>query len=97
MNLPWFGPTEEEVDAVIRHLVSQHGADAHDEALRVCKAYRSLGASKNERLYRLAARKCAASLTKARGAANWRAAARLAYRGNSAMGSASSSASRPKP
>ena len=56
MNLPWFGPTEEEVDAVIRHLVSQHGADAHDEALRVCKAYRSLGASKNERLYRLAAR-----------------------------------------
>jgi len=95
MNLPWFGPTNEEIDAVIRHLVSQHGADAPGEALRVCEAYRSLGASRNERLYRLAARKCAASLANAKGAENWRAAARLAHRANSARNGASST-SRPK-
>jgi hypothetical protein len=93
MNLPWFGPTNEEIDAVIRHLVSQHGAAAPDEALRVCEAYRSLGASRNERLYRLAARRCAVSLASAKGAANWRAAARLAHRANSVRAGASSTSS----
>ncbi len=70
MRLPWFGPSDEEIDAVARHLVRQYGADAPDEALRICQAYRALGASRNQRLYRLAARRSAVSLARLRGAAH---------------------------
>jgi hypothetical protein len=72
MKMPWFGPTDEEIEAVVRHLIRQHGANAPDEALRICDAYRSLRASRNERLYRLAARRSAVTLARAREAASWR-------------------------
>lgn len=72
MKLPWFGPTGAEVDETVRELIARHGANAADEALRICEAYRSMGASKNEKLYRLAARKCAILLARAREAAGWR-------------------------
>ena len=58
MRFPWLGPTREEIEAVARDLIAHYGANASDEALRICEAYRRLGASKNEKLYRLAARRC---------------------------------------
>lgn len=72
MNIRWFAPTEDEIEAVALHLVSRHGADAPEEALRLAEAYRSIGASKNARLYRLAARKCAVSLAHGARTANGR-------------------------
>ena len=71
MRFPWFGPTDEEIQRVVRDLIVRHAADAPDEALRLCEAYRSRGAAKNERLYRLAARRTALLLASAREAANW--------------------------
>ncbi|MGO4870719.1 MAG: hypothetical protein ACLPGW_08930 [Roseiarcus sp.] len=72
MNLPWFGPTREEIDETVRELVTRHGMRAPDEALHLSDAYRSIGATKNERLYRLAARRSAIMLAKAGEVANWR-------------------------
>ena len=72
MKFPWIGPTDEEIELVARDLIVRHGEDAPDEALRLCGVCRALGASKIERLYRLAARRGALSLASAREAANWR-------------------------
>jgi len=68
MYLPWFGPTRptrEEVDGVAHVLIVRHGMEAPDEALHLCDVCRSLGAAKNEKLYRLAARKSAILLARA--------------------------------
>lgn len=72
MKLPWFGPTGEEIEAVVRELIARHGANAPGEALALCEAFRSIGASKTEKLYRLAARKSAISIARAGEAADWR-------------------------
>ena len=72
MRFPWFGPTDEEIELVARDLLGRYGAGAPDEALRLCGVYRSMGALKIERLYRMAARRSALSLASAREAANWR-------------------------
>jgi len=68
MYLPWFRPTRptrEEVDGVAHVLIVRHGMEAPDEALHLCDVCRSLGAAKNETLYRLAARKSAILLARA--------------------------------
>ena len=72
MKFPWFGLTDEEIEVVVRDLLGRYGAGAPDEALRLCGVCRALGASKNERLYRIAARRSTLSLASAREAANWR-------------------------
>ncbi|MGD1036089.1 MAG: hypothetical protein ABR878_02630 [Roseiarcus sp.] len=72
MNFPWFGPTSEEIEVAARVLIVRHGTDAPDEALHLCDVCRSLGAAKNEKLYRLAARKSAILLARAEEVAHWR-------------------------
>jgi hypothetical protein len=72
MRFPWFGPTPEEIEEVVRDLIAHCGANASDEALRICDAYRGLGASKNEKLYRLAARRCGITAKRAEELALWR-------------------------
>jgi hypothetical protein len=72
MKFPWFGPTREEIDEAVCELVTHHGLNASDEALHLSDAFRSLGASKNEKLYRLAARRSAIVLARAGEMANWR-------------------------
>jgi len=72
MRFPWFGPTREEIEEVVRHLVAHYGHSASDAALRTSEAYRRLGASKNENLYRLAARRCRITAKRAEELALWR-------------------------
>ena len=72
MRFPWFGPTRNEIEEVVRDLIAHYGANAPDEALRICEAYRRLGASKNEKLYRMAARRCGISAKRAEELALWR-------------------------
>ncbi len=56
MKLPWFGSTREEIEEVVRELIARHGGNAYDEAIHISDVWRSLGGSRNEKLYRLAAR-----------------------------------------
>jgi hypothetical protein len=55
MTFPWFGPSREEIEIVSHDLIVRHGMQAHDEAVHLSEVSRSLGSSRNDRLYRLAA------------------------------------------
>ena len=55
MQLPWFGPSREEVRDLACDLVQRYGAGAYESAVCLSEAYGSLGARQNEKLHRLAA------------------------------------------
>ena len=55
MNLPWFGPSREEIENLASDLIERYGDDAYDEALLISDAWRTLGAHMNEKKHRLAA------------------------------------------
>jgi len=56
MGFFMFGPSKQEIDDLVNDLTVRYGDDAYDSALRLCDAWRSLGAKKHEKLCRLAAR-----------------------------------------
>jgi serine/threonine protein phosphatase 1 len=55
MGFPWSGPTRAEVTAVTHDLIVRRGLNAYDEAIHIFEIARTIGSSKNAKLYRLAA------------------------------------------
>jgi len=55
MQLPWSGPSREEIIGVTTDLIVRHGLFAHDEAIHLSEVARFIGASRNDQLYRMAA------------------------------------------
>jgi hypothetical protein len=55
MRFPWSDPSREEVEAVAHDLIVRHSLKAYEEAVHLSEVARSLGSSKNDELYRLAA------------------------------------------
>jgi serine/threonine protein phosphatase 1 len=55
MHFPWSGPTRDEISAVAHDLIVRRGLGAYDEAIHISEIARTIGSSKNAKLYRLAA------------------------------------------
>ena len=67
MRFYLFGPSKEEVEVLVDDLTLRYGDEAYDSALRLCDAWRMLGAKRHEKLCRLAARKLEVTETRMRG------------------------------
>ena len=55
MSFSWFRPSHEEVEILSADLIARYGLEAEGEALHLSEVSLSLGASRNGKLYQLAA------------------------------------------